>query len=357
MRAGNSAWYMAREIVMRPDSSGSRSASSAGRRIFGQFVEKQHAMRGRARPRLAAAARRRRPALPPMRCGAARARCAAASGRDGSARPGSGCAADSSASCCGERWHQAGQALRQHRSCRCLAGRPAAGCGRRRRPARARAWRWPGRGRRADRAAVRRSRPAVRPWLAAAHRRAEGRSLRRIARTTSSRCAARRQTQAVDQRRLVGAAGRQHQRTLPAPLRCSDNAIASAPRTGRSSPASDSSPANSCPARRAGIDLSAGGQDAEGDRQVEASRILRQIGRRQADGDALVVRKLEAAVLQRRADPFARLLDLGIGQSDQREARQAVGQVHLDGDGGRIDAQQGAAVQYGERHGGRSSHR
>ncbi len=78
------------------------------------------------------------------------------------------------------------------------------------------------------------------------------------------------------------------------------------------------------------VELAGGGQDAERDRQVEAPRLLRQVGRREADGDALVVRELEAAGLQRRAHPFARFLDLGVGQADEREARQAVGQMHLD---------------------------
>jgi hypothetical protein len=47
------------------------------------------------------------------------------------------------------------------------------------------------------------------------------------------------------------------------------------------------------------VDLPAGGQDAQRDRQVEAARILGQVGRRQVDGDALVVRELQPRVLQR----------------------------------------------------------
>jgi hypothetical protein len=42
-----------------------------------------------------------------------------------------------------------------------------------------------------------------------------------------------------------------------------------------------------------GVDLAAGRQDAQRDRQVEAARILGQVGRRQVDGDALVVRELQ----------------------------------------------------------------
>jgi len=78
------------------------------------------------------------------------------------------------------------------------------------------------------------------------------------------------------------------------------------------------------------VDLAGGGEDAEGDRQVEATRFLGQVGRCEADRHALVVREFEAARLQGGADPLARLLDLGVGQADEREARQAVGEVHFD---------------------------
>ena len=161
---------------------------------------------------------------------------------------------------------------------------------------------------------------------------------------------------AVDQRRLVGAG----LRAAPARARRrraarSARLIASAPRTGRSSPASDSSPANS--KRRAARRRSArGGQDAERDRQVEAARFLRQVGRREVDRDALVVRELEAAGQQRGAHPLARLLDLGVGEADQGEARQAVGEMHLDGDRGRVEAVERAAVDDGKDI-DRSSHR
>ena len=142
-------------------------------------------------------------------------------------------------------------------------------------------------------------------------------------------------------------------RGVGAGARCSASAIASAPCTGRSSPPSDSSPANSKRVEPGGVDLAGGGEDAERDRQVEAARLLRQVGRREADRDALVVRELEAARLQRRADALARLLDLGVGEADEREARQAVGEMHLDRHRGRFEAAQGAAVDDGEGHAGR----
>ena len=167
--------------------------------------------------------------------------------------------------------------------------------------------------------------------------------------------------QAADRRRLVGAGERQHQRARAFARRsrraASPAPIASAPGTGRSSPPSDSSPANSKPASRGGIDLPGRGQDAERDRQVEAARFLRQVGRRQADRDPLVVRELEAAGLQRRAHPLARLLDFGVGQTHQREARQAVGEMHLDRDRGRFEAAQGTTVDDGKGHGSKAAER
>jgi hypothetical protein len=64
---------------------------------------------------------------------------------------------------------------------------------------------------------------------------------------------------------------------------------------------------------------------------VEAARLLGQVGWREIDGDALVVGKRKAALQERGAHPFACFLDFGIGQAHQREAGQAVGQMHLDG--------------------------
>ena len=115
--------------------------------------------------------------------------------------------------------------------------------------------------------------------------------------------------------------------------------------------------AGELPARQArGVDLAAGRQDAQRDRQVEAARILGQIGRREVDGDALVVRELQPGVLQRRAHALARLLHLHIRQTDQRETGQTIGKVHLDGDRGRAQPQQGAALHQSKTHRRMSPH-
>jgi hypothetical protein len=48
-----------------------------------------------------------------------------------------------------------------------------------------------------------------------------------------------------------------------------------------------------------------------------SNRLLGQVGRREADGHALVARKLEPARLQRGPDALARLLDPGVGEADE----------------------------------------
>ena len=99
-----------------------------------------------------------------------------------------------------------------------------------------------------------------------------------------------------------------------------------------------------------GIDLPARREDAERNWQVEAAGFFRQVGGREVDGDALVRGKLKPAVLDCGAHPLARFLDFGIGQADQREARQAVGQMHFDRDLGRRERVECAAVDDGEGH-------
>ena len=102
--------------------------------------------------------------------------------------------------------------------------------------------------------------------------------------------------------------------------------------------------------QRRRVDLSVGGQDAQRDRQVEAPRILRQLGRRQVDGDALVGREGQAALQQRRAHALTRFLDLRVGQANEREAGQAVGQMHFHLHRWRGHAIQSAAHHHGQSH-------
>ena len=67
------------------------------------------------------------------------------------------------------------------------------------------------------------------------------------------------------------------------------------------------------------FDLPAGGQDAQGNGQIQPAGILGQISRGQIDGDALVVGEFEPGVLDGATHALPRLLDLHIGQPDQRK--------------------------------------
>ena len=67
--------------------------------------------------------------------------------------------------------------------------------------------------------------------------------------------------------------------------------------------------------KRFSRNLPARGQDAERDGQVEAPRLLRQIGGRKIDGDT-AHGEIEAAVLQRGAHALAAFADFEIGQAD-----------------------------------------
>ena len=88
-----------------------------------------------------------------------------------------------------------------------------------------------------------------------------------------------------------------------------------------------------------GVDLSAAGQDAQGDGQVERGGLLGQIGRGQVD-DHAVLRALEARVDDRPLDPVGALLDGRLRQPDQHGFRQPGGRnvdLHLHRQG--VDAQ------------------
>ena len=95
--------------------------------------------------------------------------------------------------------------------------------------------------------------------------------------------------------------------------------------------------------------LPRGGQNAEGDRQVETAAFLGQIRRGEVDGDA-PLGKFELAGLQRGAHPVAGFAHFHIRQPDQREGGQPVGEVHLDAHLGGLQADEGAALQNGQAH-------
>ena len=93
-----------------------------------------------------------------------------------------------------------------------------------------------------------------------------------------------------------------------------------------------------------------GDQDADRDRQVEPAALLRQVGRREIDGN-VATRQLETAARERRLHAVLAFLDRGLGQADDREGRQPAAHVHLDAHEGGIHALRGPAEYGRERHG------
>ena len=75
-------------------------------------------------------------------------------------------------------------------------------------------------------------------------------------------------------------------------------------------------------------DLFRGDQNAECDRQVEATAVLRQVGRCQRHRDP-PLRLGKAGIADRRTHPVTRFAHCRVGQADDIEARQTAGQVHF----------------------------
>jgi hypothetical protein len=78
----------------------------------------------------------------------------------------------------------------------------------------------------------------------------------------------------------------------------------------------------------------------QGDREVEAGALLAQPCRREVDGDAPVERPLEQRRRDAAADAVLRLRAGAIGQSDDRESRDAALEVGLDLHAARLEADQ-----------------
>jgi hypothetical protein len=91
-----------------------------------------------------------------------------------------------------------------------------------------------------------------------------------------------------------------------------------------------------------------GGQDADGDGNVEGGPVLAQVGWRQIHGDA-TERVLESAVLDGAANADAAFLHAGIRQAHDVAAGQPVRHVHFDVDGGGLDAENGCG-KYVSKH-------
>ncbi|MND81551.1 hypothetical protein D3C80_733530 [compost metagenome] len=101
--------------------------------------------------------------------------------------------------------------------------------------------------------------------------------------------------------------------------------------------------------QRCGGYLPAGGEDAQGNGQIEAAAVFRQVRRGQIEGNA-ACGEFEAGVEHGAAYPVLAFLDRGFRQANQGQRRQAIGQVCLDRDGRGHHADLGAAVDDGEGH-------
>jgi len=96
--------------------------------------------------------------------------------------------------------------------------------------------------------------------------------------------------------------------------------------------------------------LGAGGEDAQGDGEIEAAAVLRQLRRREVHGDA-PVRVVEGGALDGHAHAVARLAHGRFGQADDGGGWQAAGQVDLDDDLRRGDTFLRTREGDGEAHG------
>jgi hypothetical protein len=95
------------------------------------------------------------------------------------------------------------------------------------------------------------------------------------------------------------------------------------------------------------VELSAGGEHATGEREIEPGAALLQVRRSQARGDATAGETV-AGVQDRRADAFASAAHPGLSEPHDREAREPLAQIDLDLDVARRNAVDGKAVGPGE---------
>src|SRR5437667_5612955 len=94
-------------------------------------------------------------------------------------------------------------------------------------------------------------------------------------------------------------------------------------------------------------EVAEGGEEPEGDRQVEGRALLAHARGPEVDRHpALGV--LEAAVAERRPDALGALADGAVREADGGRVREAGGHVDLDVDDERVDAAEGARADAGE---------
>ena len=138
----------------------------------------------------------------------------------------------------------------------------------------------------------------------------------------------------VDQPRLVGRGGRDHDPAQPAPGQHGHHR-----QDARHGPdlAAERQLADQCQPIRSRHDLLRAEEDPDRHREIERRAGLALFGRSEIDRDP-TRRMDEPRVAQRPTDALARLLQGGIGQPDDREPGQARRDIHLDPDESALEA-------------------
>ena len=98
---------------------------------------------------------------------------------------------------------------------------------------------------------------------------------------------------------------------------------------------------------QARLDNAARRKHAKRDREVVGRPGLANVGRRQVDGDAMP-RKLESRIADGRPNAIPAFADAGVRKTDHRENGKPEGDVDLDDDGQRLDAEDRRASKAGE---------
>src|SRR5262249_33927587 len=88
-------------------------------------------------------------------------------------------------------------------------------------------------------------------------------------------------------------------------------------------------------------------QQGDGHRQIESRPDLAEVGGGQIDRDR-AGRERKAAIAKGGADPLASFFYGRVGKSDDGEAGQTLGNVHLDVENTSVDSQRGSRMNAGE---------
>ncbi len=102
-------------------------------------------------------------------------------------------------------------------------------------------------------------------------------------------------------------------------------------------------------ARQIDMDLFGGEEQADCHRQVVRGTFFAKIGGCEVDGDAFAPRVGERGILYRGADAFARFLNGGIGQTNNRHTRLTIRNVYFDINERTVEPDDRATRHFGEQ--------